>query len=101
MSISIAHPERYDEWRWRMPKVVPAGDPGEGNILHCPFENPEEWEHLGESDDEHLWGHLKPERRGDLVGDAIARVEEKIMEVLQNIDGNAAHVAAALMRGRG
>lgn len=55
MSISIAHPERYDECSWgTRTGLVPEED-----------DSPKEWELLGQSDDfGFLWGHLKPEYRG-------------------------------------
>lgn len=58
MSISIAHPERYDRVWWSNAR----------DRRNLDLETPNEWECLGSGhtpgcEPEYLWGHLKPELR--------------------------------------
>lgn len=115
MSISVQHPERYDEFMWH--KAPSNSDEGlaQGNsTLHLfgpPAKypgRPEEWELLGISEDPVwafqpcLWGHLKPEYRGrgtDILTE-VAMLCDRLKVLAENIEGSIENACRALMRGR-
>ena len=100
MSISIAHPERYDEFKWTS-----------GGHIYPPSTmstDPDDWELVGfeqvDEDDEKpfLWGHLRPEYREpseltELVADLRLRLGKSSEEATLN-KGAAAIVSRRAAR---
>ena len=80
MSVSIAHPERYDRYLWT---GLPTIESVEGEV-------PDEWECLGvDENEQHFWGHLKPQYQGgDPLLDMVASITDSLRILREHREAN-------------